>query len=39
VDDVIEPNEMRERLATALNILSGKRVKRYPNKKHGNMPM
>ncbi|MGC8850183.1 MAG: acyl-CoA carboxylase subunit beta, partial [Candidatus Bathyarchaeia archaeon] len=39
IDDVIEPSEMRGKLIAGLSILSNKRVRRYPNKKHGNMPV
>ncbi len=39
VDDIIEPNEIRGRLVEGLSILTDKRVRRYPGKKHGNMPV
>lgn len=39
IDDVIEPSEVRERLITGLSALSHKRVRPYPYKKHGNMPV
>ncbi|MBS7637624.1 acyl-CoA carboxylase subunit beta [Candidatus Bathyarchaeota archaeon] len=39
IDDVIELNEIREKLIASLSALSGKRVRRYPGKKHGNMPV
>ena len=38
VDDVIEPAQTRQILASALEMLSGKREAR-PAKKHGNMPL
>ena len=38
LDDVIEPNESRLRLARALNILRSKR-EWSPPKKHGNIPL
>jgi acetyl-CoA carboxylase carboxyltransferase component len=38
VDDVIDPAQMRPRLAAALTMLFGKRETR-PNRKHGNMPV
>jgi acetyl-CoA carboxylase carboxyltransferase component len=38
VDDVIDPAQMRPRLAAALTMLLGKRETR-PNRKHGNMPV
>jgi acetyl-CoA carboxylase carboxyltransferase component len=38
VDDVIEPATTRQRLAGALDMLSGKRETR-PAKKHGNIPL
>ncbi len=38
VDDVIEPAETRQRIAGALDMLSGKRETRPP-KKHGNIPV
>ncbi len=38
VDDVIEPASTRVRLASALEMLAGKRENR-PSKKHGNIPL
>jgi acetyl-CoA carboxylase carboxyltransferase component len=38
VDDVIEPAQTRQILASALEMLSGKREAK-PAKKHGNMPL
>jgi len=38
IDDVIEPAETRQRIAGALDMLSGKRETRPP-KKHGNIPL
>ena len=38
VDDVIEPSQTRAMLASALEMLSGKRDSK-PAKKHGNMPL
>ena len=38
VDDVIEPAQTRQILASALEMLSGKRENK-PAKKHGNMPL
>ncbi|MFZ5966143.1 MAG: methylmalonyl-CoA decarboxylase subunit alpha [Bacillota bacterium] len=38
VDDVIEPNATRPRLADAFNMLASKRENR-PAKKHGNIPL
>ena len=38
VDDVIEPSQTRAMLASALEMLSGKRESK-PAKKHGNMPL
>jgi len=38
VDDVIEPAATRQMLASALQMLAGKRDSR-PAKKHGNMPL
>lgn len=38
VDDVIDPRETRIKLIQALDMLSGKKVKR-PYKKHGNIPL
>lgn len=38
VDDVIEPAELRARIISALDVLSGKRVTRL-SKKHSNMPL
>jgi len=39
IDDVIEPSEIRPRLIEALKLLSDKRVRHYPPKRHGNMPV
>ncbi len=39
IDDVIEPKEIRPRLISSLKLLSKKRVRHYPPKKHGNMPL
>jgi acetyl-CoA carboxylase carboxyltransferase component len=39
IDDVIETSEIRSRIITGLDILSKKREKVYPPKKHGNMPV
>ncbi|HBR02459.1 MAG TPA: methylmalonyl-CoA carboxyltransferase, partial [Ruminiclostridium sp.] len=38
VDDVIEPAQTRQRVASALDMLAGKRETR-PSKKHGNIPL
>jgi len=38
VDDVIEPAQTRQILASALEMLSGKREAKAA-KKHGNMPL
>jgi len=38
VDDIIDPAETRQRLISALDVLSGKREEAIP-KKHGNMPV
>jgi acetyl-CoA carboxylase carboxyltransferase component len=38
IDDVIELPEVRQRIASALQMLSGKRETRLP-KKHGNLPI
>lgn len=38
IDDVIEPSTTRQRLASAFEMLSGKRESR-PSKKHGNLPV
>lgn len=38
VDDVIEPAATRQRVASALNMLKGKRES-LPTKKHGNIPL
>jgi acetyl-CoA carboxylase carboxyltransferase component len=38
VDDVIEPAATRQRIASALDMLAGKRDTR-PSKKHGNIPL
>jgi acetyl-CoA carboxylase carboxyltransferase component len=39
VDEVIEPSDMRPRLVEALRLLSKKRVRPHPPKRHGNMPV
>ncbi len=39
IDDVIEPEEIRPRLISSLGLLSKKRVRHYPPKRHGNMPV
>lgn len=39
IDDVIMPSEIRPRLVDSLALLSGKRVRPHPSKKHGNMPV
>lgn len=39
IDDVIEAIEIRSRLTEALKLLSSKRVKHHPSKKHGNIPV
>jgi acetyl-CoA carboxylase carboxyltransferase component len=39
VDDVIEENEIRPRLIEALGVLSKKRVRPHPPRRHGNMPV
>jgi acetyl-CoA carboxylase carboxyltransferase component len=39
VDDVIEASEIRPRLVAALELLSKKRVRVHPPKRHGNMPV
>ena len=39
VDDVIEPSEIRPRLIGALDLLSSKRARPHPPKRHGNMPV
>ncbi len=39
IDDVIIPSEIRRRLFDSLVLLSGKRVKPHPPKRHGNMPV
>ncbi len=39
IDDVIEPGEIRPRVIAAFELLSKKRVKVHPPKKHGNMPV
>jgi acetyl-CoA carboxylase carboxyltransferase component len=39
IDDVIEASEMRPRLVAALELLSKKRVRIHPPKRHGNMPV
>ena len=39
IDDVIETSEIRPRLKTALELLSKKRVRDHPPKRHGNMPV
>ena len=38
VDDVIEPSMTRAMIASALEMLAGKREAK-PAKKHGNMPL
>ncbi len=38
IDDVIEPATTRQRIASALDMLAGKRETR-PSKKHGNIPL
>ncbi|MFQ6053518.1 MAG: acyl-CoA carboxylase subunit beta [Candidatus Bathyarchaeia archaeon] len=39
IDDVIRPSEIRPRLVEALDLLSNKRVRPHPPKRHGNMPV
>ena len=40
IDDVIEPQEMRPRLISALEMLLGKRKDQFrPQRKHGNIPV
>jgi len=39
IDDVIMPSEIRPRLVDSLALLSGKRVRPHPPKRHGNMPV
>jgi acetyl-CoA carboxylase carboxyltransferase component len=39
IDDVIEPEAIRPRLISSLELLLKKRVRHYPPKKHGNMPL
>ena len=39
IDDIIEASEIRPRLTTALELLSKKRVRGHPPKRHGNMPV
>jgi len=39
IDDVIEPSEIRPRLIESLALLSSKRAKPHPPKRHGNMPV
>lgn len=39
IDDIITPAEIRPRLIEALNLLSSKRVRPHPPKRHGNMPV
>jgi acetyl-CoA carboxylase carboxyltransferase component len=39
VDDVIEEREIRPRLIEAMGVLSKKRVRPHPLKRHGNMPV
>jgi acetyl-CoA carboxylase carboxyltransferase component len=39
IDDVIELGEIRARIIAAFEMLSKKRVKVHPPKKHGNMPV
>jgi acetyl-CoA carboxylase carboxyltransferase component len=38
IDDIIEPQQTRPRLISALNALQNKRVRR-PKRKHGNIPL
>ncbi|MDP9326253.1 MAG: methylmalonyl-CoA carboxyltransferase, partial [Candidatus Dormibacteraeota bacterium] len=38
IDDIIEPQQTRPRLISALNALQNKRVRR-PQRKHGNIPL
>ena len=38
LDDVIDPSELRMRIAAALEMLSGKATV-SPYKKHGNLPL
>ncbi len=39
IDDVIEATEIRPRIINALELLSKKRVRAHPPKRHGNMPV
>jgi acetyl-CoA carboxylase carboxyltransferase component len=39
IDDVIEPSEIRPRVIAVLKLLSKKRVRPHPPKRHGNMPV
>jgi acetyl-CoA carboxylase carboxyltransferase component len=39
IDDIIEPGEIRPRAIAAFGLLSKKRVKVHPPRKHGNMPV
>jgi acetyl-CoA carboxylase carboxyltransferase component len=39
VDDVIEEREIRPRLIEAMGVLSKKRVRPHPPRRHGNMPV
>jgi acetyl-CoA carboxylase carboxyltransferase component len=39
IDDIIEPGEIRPRAIAAFELLSKKRVKVHPPRKHGNMPV
>ena len=39
IEDVIEPRETRRRIIQAMQLLSGKRGRRYHPKKHGNIPL
>jgi len=39
IDDVIEASEIRPRIINALTLLSNKRVRHHPPKRHGNMPV
>ena len=39
IDDVIEASEIKPRLVAALELLSKKRVRAHPPKRHGNMPV
>jgi propionyl-CoA carboxylase beta chain len=39
IDDVIEPEDTRVKLISALNVLKNKKQDRRPDKKHANMQM